>query len=197
MMLATNFSAEKLLLGSSVAGLLDTKGQVVKEIQEFSPAIYNLVTSKVSSGGLGGMIPKLNSASLATRFGTDTLIFNAKKPQAIFDALTGKTGTLCRAQNKTTSAHQRWLGASSLAMGRIVVDSGAAKAVKKRKSLLSVGITSVDGSFPYNSTVELWEEGSDRAFAIAQTSEDSGNITIKMAQKQSIEVAHADKIVLL
>lgn len=197
MMLAVGFCAQKLLLGSSVAGVLDAKGNVVSRIDSFDQSVHNLARPEISSGGFGGMISKLNSADMATRFGVETIIFNAKEPGAILDAMSGTTGTNCKPQDNSASSHQRWLGASSLVLGKIFVDAGAAKAVRNRKSLLSVGVTNIEGLFPYSSTVEIWEDGAEKAFAIAQTSENAELIRQSITNKKSIEVAHADKIVIL
>ena len=104
------FSAKKLLLGTVVDGLMNSDGKVIPEIKKFSREIFSLVDNgKRSIWGLGGMISKLSNAKIATKFGIKVVIFNAKIPNNILQAIESKSGTSCLPQNCPFSDKQKEL----------------------------------------------------------------------------------------
>ncbi len=57
-LIATGFGAEKLLISTSVGGLLDENGQIIRHVSEINASILDVVNSDTSTTGLGGMISK-------------------------------------------------------------------------------------------------------------------------------------------
>lgn len=115
------------------------------------------VTNSGSGWGTGGMITKLRAARIASSAGVTTVITNGKNPDNIPKILAGDSiGTKFTAQPKTENARKRWIANGLVAMGKIYLDDGAVKALcHQGKSLLSAGVTHIEGEFSANEAVEL------------------------------------------
>ena len=191
-LLAVAFDAHKMLIGSSVAGLLDGEGKVVPLVQAIDETLFGLVKPEKSVQGLGGMASKLSHTRLATGMGIETIIFNAKATNGITDAAAGKTGTRFIAQKSNLNARQRWL-LSGRTHGVVVVDDGAAKAVLERKSLLAVGVKEVNGNFIKGEMIEI-ENVEGMVIAMAKARMMANEIG---PETRSQVLAHANDIVPL
>lgn len=194
-LIAVGFGASVLMYCTSVGGLLDKEGKVVSRVEQIDNQILNLADRSKSSLGLGGMVSKLTFAKLATRMGIRTIIFGMREPEGILRALKEETGTVFVPQEGTLTARQKWLGSGSLAAGSLQIDTGAVRALQKRKSLLAVGIKEVVGSFEAGEVIEITDE-SELPIAVARAKE-SSEIIAQNLKTQNFEVANADDIVLL
>ncbi|MEY4384165.1 MAG: Glutamate 5-kinase [Bacteroidota bacterium] len=190
-LIATGFGATKLLISTSVGGLLDEKGDIIRHITSIDDSILKVVNSDKSSTGLGGMISKLTFTKLATKLGIKVVIFGLEQANGILDAIEEKIGSVFEPQEASLSSRQKWLAAGSLISGKVVLDKGAEKAVRQRKSLLSVGINEFIGDFTKSEVIELLDLDKN-LIAIARTSNSSQELA-----KNGGEVAHADDIVLV
>ena len=191
-LIATGFGAEKLLISTSVGGLLDANGEIIRHVQKIDSDILSVVNSDTSSTGLGGMISKLTFTRLASRLGIKVVIFGLEQGRGIIDALEEKIGTVFEAQEASLTARQKWLATGSLIAGKAVLDKGAVKAIGQRKSLLSVGVIEYLGDFDKGEVIELLDISRNPvAIARARCSKSELQQT-----NSSIEVAHADDIVI-
>jgi glutamate 5-kinase len=191
-LIATGFGAEKLLISTSVGGLLDSNGEIIRHVQKIDSDILSVVSSDTSSTGLGGMISKLTFTRLASRLGIKVVIFGLDQGRGIIDAMEEKIGTVFEAQDASLSARQKWLATGSLIAGKAVLDKGAVKAIAQRKSLLSVGVVEYLGDFEKGEVIELLDIARNPvAIARARCSKSE----LQQAST-SIEVAHADDIVI-
>jgi len=190
-LIATGFGATKLLISTSVGGLLDEKGDIIRHIPSIDDSILKVVNSDKSSTGLGGMVSKLTFTKLATKLGIKVVIFGLEQANGILDAIEEKIGSVFEPQEASLSSRQKWLAAGSLISGKVVLDKGAEKAVRQRKSLLSVGINEFIGDFTKGEVIELLDLDKN-LIAIARTSNSSQELA-----KNGGEVAHADDIVLV
>jgi len=191
-LIATGFGAEKLLISTSVGGLLDAKGEIIRHVQKIDSDILSVVSSDTSSTGLGGMISKLTFTRLASRLGIKVVIFGLEQGRGIIDALEEKIGTVFEAQEASLTARQKWLATGSLIAGKAVLDKGAVKAIGQRKSLLSVGVVEYLGDFDKGEVIELLDI-SHNPVAIARARCSKSEL---QQASTSIEVAHADDIVI-
>ena len=191
-LIATGFGAEKLLISTSVGGLLDTHGDIIRHVPIIDAAIMAVVNTDTSMTGLGGMISKLTFTRLATRMGIKVVIFGLDQPNALVDALAERIGTVFEAQEASLSARQKWLASGSLISAKVRLDAGAVQAVKQRKSLLSVGVIDYIGDFEKGEVIEILDE-TRTPFAIARARFSKSAI---LAATERCEVAHADDIVL-
>jgi glutamate 5-kinase len=191
-LIATGFGAEKLLISTSVGGLLDEQGQIIRFVPEINASILDVVNTDTSSTGLGGMISKLTFTRLATRMGIKVVIFGLDQANGIVDALHENIGTVFEAQSATLSARQKWLASGSVITGRIVLDKGAVKAIQNRKSLLSVGVLEYIGDFEKGEVVEMLDP-QQNPIAVARARYSKAEL---VNATESMEVANADDIVI-
>ncbi len=194
-LIATGFGAEALMLCTSVGGLLDADGQVIRRVTTFNEEVFGVVRPDKSAAGLGGMASKLTFAKLATRLGIRVVIFGLNEPDGLTRAVRGEVGTEFPAQETTLSARNRWLGSGSLTVGRVRVDAGAVRALGQRRSLLAVGVRAVLGEFTAGEMIEIIDE-QDKTVAVARARLSSETLTQQLHQ-QNVDVANASDIVLL
>ena len=191
-LIACGFMAKKILFGTSIDGLLDDK-KLIKKITNFDEKIFGMVEDKISEGGLGGMASKLNFAKLAVNMGVDAIIFNAKIPGNILLAEQNKTGTFCKHKKRNISAHQKWIATGCLVSAKVIVDSGAEKALNKKKNLFLVGIKKIQGNFEKGDFFEIFSEKNEY-IGIARAKQSLKEINFE--NKKGIKIAHADEIVI-
>jgi glutamate 5-kinase len=191
-LIATGFGAEKLLISTSVGGLLDEQGNIIRHVPEINASVLDVVNTDTSSTGLGGMISKLTFTRLATRMGIKVVIFGLDQENGIVDALHENIGTVFEAQTATLSARQKWLASGSVITGRIVLDKGAVKAIQNRKSLLSVGVLEYIGDFEKGEVVEMLDP-QQNPVAVARARYSKAEL---VNATESKEVANADDIVI-
>jgi glutamate 5-kinase len=191
-LLALAFDAHSLLIGSSVAGLLDENGRMVEKVPLIDESLFGLVKPEKSAQGLGGMASKLSHTRLATQLGIETVIFNAKEKNNLILAMQRKAGTLFLAKKGTFNARQRWL-VSGRTHGTVVVDDGAVKALRARKSLLLVGVTNVIGHFVKGEMIEI-EDRNGQLIAMATAKIHSTELG---TDARSQVLAHANDLVMV
>ncbi|MCH5597071.1 glutamate 5-kinase [Niabella ginsengisoli] len=195
-LLAIAFDAETLVLCTSVGGFLDSDKKIIPEIKEIDKEILSLVKKgEKSEFGLGGMLSKLTFTRLATNLGINVIMCGLQSATPISDALDKKSGSCFYAQQSTLKNRQKWLASGSITLGNIKLDKGAAKAVAGRKSLLTVGITNIDGKFAAGEVVQLMNEN-DVIIGVAKSK--LNNVELKkLLKEKNIVAAHANDIVLV
>ncbi len=191
-LIAAGFGASSLMLCTSSGGLRNKQNDLVTEIKTIDESIMALVDTSKSALGLGGMSSKLTFTKLATKMGIRVIIFGMAENQGILNAFQGKTGSLFLAQKANLSARDKWLASGSLTAGKVLVDAGAEKAIKNRKSLLAVGIISVEGSFQAGEVIEILTQNKEQ-LAIARVKVSSDEIESKPNQL----VVHTDDMVMV
>lgn len=109
--------------------------------------------------GSGGMSSKINSARVAISGGVDTVIARGDRPGVLKACISGEqVGTRFPANPLGLQDYKLWLLYGKPARGRIVVDAGAAKALRRNGSLLPVGVISVEGSFAAGDAVMVVDQ---------------------------------------
>ncbi|HAX83673.1 MAG TPA: glutamate 5-kinase [Ruminococcaceae bacterium] len=93
--------AKRLIILSDIDGLYESdprlhpEAKLINKIEHIDESVYALAGGAGSRRGTGGMRTKLQAAKLATSNGTDTIITNGKRPEAIYDIINEKAvGTL-------------------------------------------------------------------------------------------------------
>lgn len=112
------------------------------------------ITGKGSDVGTGGMRTKVAAADIATAGGIGALLTST---DSLRSALNGEdVGTWFLPRRKRSSARSLWMKYSARINGVLVVDDGAAHALRTGgASLLAVGIREVRGSFAAGDMVEI------------------------------------------
>jgi glutamate 5-kinase len=110
-----------------------------------------------TSLGTGGMHSKLLSARRVAQLGVPTLILAGREPGALTRAFAGDNGgTFILSDGKPIPRRKFWLAYHHEPQGTLVVDDGAATALREHgKSLLPAGIVDVTGDFSVGAIVRV------------------------------------------
>jgi glutamate 5-kinase len=155
--------ADLLVLLTDVEGLFtasphtDPAARLVSSVTDFA-ALGDLAIGHTTSPlGTGGMRSKVVAAEMATAGGIETVICSGLREGALSAALDGAAeGTRFSAGEARYSSFKLWLRYAKPARGTVVVDAGAARALRDGgTSLLPVGITEVRGAFDAGDAVQV------------------------------------------
>ncbi len=127
----------------------DPDARFIREAIAGDPTLEAMAGGAGSSIGKGGMITKILAAKRAAGSGASTVIAWGREPNALVRLTQGEAiGTLLVAQTPKNQARKRWMADHLQLRGSVVVDLGAAGKVRDEgKSLLPIGMTSVQGEF--------------------------------------------------
>ena len=153
-LVASELDADLLLILSDINGLYDSNpkdnpnAKIIKKVDDVTDDIMKMA-SGVSDGGRGGMKTKLEAARMVTRSGGKVLIANGKLPHIIEEIFNGAdTGTMFLPADESLSGKKRWIGYATNIIGKIIINSGAKKAIaEKGSSLLPIGVIDVINEF--------------------------------------------------
>jgi len=194
-LIAVGFDADNLLLCTSAGGFRDKENNIVPVVEKIGPSILELVRTEKSAVGLGGMLSKLTFAKLAVSLGIRVVMCGLDGEEPIQKALAGDNGTVFLPKKTTIKSRNKWLASSSITIGELILDAGAAKAIQERHSLLTVGIKSVNGKFLANEFVKILDE-ENNLIGVSKVKLSSKDIVSNL-QTKNVLAAHADNIVLL
>jgi len=126
-------------------------------VEAITDEVYDMVGGARRATATGGMRTKVEAAEKATDRGIGTVLVDGTKGEHL-DALSRgeMPGTLFRPAEQPRSARKHWMVHALPTAGRIVVDEGAAQALRHRgASLLPAGIVDVEGPFARGDAVEV------------------------------------------
>jgi glutamate 5-kinase len=157
--------------------------------------------------GTGGMVTKVDAALIATEAGIPTVVAAAAAAPA---ALAGRpVGTYFVAPaGRRPGARQLWLAHAAVGRGRLLLDDGAAAAIRSgRASLLPAGITGVEGGFDAGDPVDLCDPKGqliarglvnyDAAEIPAMMGRSTRDLAAQWGPEYEREIVHRDDLVLL
>jgi glutamate 5-kinase len=158
--------AERLVLLTDAEGVftadphLDSTARLVEEVADFGLLDSLQIGQTASPIGSGGMRSKVVAAEMATASGIPTVIASGLAPGVIARAADGaRVGTMFPAREGRYSSFKLWLKYAKPVRGRVIVDAGAARALREGgTSLLPVGVVDVTGSFDAGDAVEIAHE---------------------------------------
>lgn len=204
--------AEALVLLTDVDSLYtappsEPSAKRVSFVPDVTRAIEEVkVGASVSGVGTGGMVTKMEAAHVAAVSGIPTVLTCAGNagPALAGDAV----GTVFAPVHTRDSSRRLWIGFASHPHGVLVVDNGAAKAVRGgRASLLAAGIVGVRGEF--SATDPVWiddEQGNHLAKGlVAFDAEEipeimgrtSDELEESLGRQYAHPVVHRDNLVLV
>ncbi len=137
--------ADLLVMLSSAGGLIDEKGDVIKEVVSVE-SVLHLVKGSGTTFGSGGMRSKIEATRLALSIGIPVIVTGKEDDFVKLRELKTK-GTLFKPLQRRVRRKHRLLAMVEEPKGIISVDSGAVKALREGRSLLPAGITEVEGNF--------------------------------------------------
>ncbi len=145
--------ANALLMLSSTDGLysadpqLDPDAKHVPEVPAITREIESMAGESTTDSGSGGMVTKLQAARIVTAAGCIMAIADGRRPGALRDLVSGGRATWFLATGSPRSARKRWIASQLQTSGAVTIDSGAANALRRGRSLLPAGVTRVAGQF--------------------------------------------------
>ncbi len=155
--------ADLLLLLTDQPGLFtadprnNPEAELIQNVATIDEGLYRLAGGSVSGLGVGGMTTKLQAADVARRAGIEVVIAAGHEKNVITRIMNGETiGTRFLPLETPLESRKRWIFAGATPAGRLVIDSGAERALcQKKSSLLPSGIVSVEGDFKRGDTVSI------------------------------------------
>ena len=193
-MVANLVDADLLIILTDTDGLYtadpnrDPGAQLIPVVEKINAKIVRLGAINEDNIGTGGMITKIEAARLATSSGVEVIIANGKEENVIVRLASGEAlGTRFLPLTSKLESRKRWLLSGLSTRGKLVIDEGAATALRKQnRSLLSAGIDRVEGKFKRGDIVAIYDTGG-KHLGCGITSYSSENIGI-------IKGAHSSKI---
>jgi len=211
---ANLIDADVLAILTDVDGLYDKDPHRYPDAQ-LIPVVERIGTElEAGAGGprgpgSGGMATKLSAARIATQGGTDVVVANGRVGDVLLDIARGEArGTRFKAQADPLESRKRWILGNVSRAGHIVVDPGAAEALRsKGRSLLPAGIAGTGGAFERGDIVEIRDPDGARVaagltnYGSAEVErirgQRSDRITETLGYAYGDEVVHRDNMVLL
>jgi glutamate 5-kinase len=207
--------ADLLLILTDTEGLftadprLDPTATLVDYVPVVDDSVEAMAGGVGSSRGRGGMQTKVRAARLATAAGTAVVIAQGRLPNVMARVLAGAAiGTLFAASENRLESRKRWLLSGVGSKGSVVVDAGAAVALRERgKSLLPAGVTSVIGRFERGDTVDIvGDDGTVLGYGVTGYSATdisqirgakSDHIADRLGYDYGAEIIHRNNLVLV
>jgi glutamate 5-kinase len=159
-LVASKTDADLLIMLSDIDALYDKNPQrfadarPISTVFEITDDIVRNAGGKGSRHSTGGMKTKIEAARIASNAGCRIVLANGRLKNVIDRIITGEEiGTIFMPKRKLSN-RARWI-LNSAPAGTILIDDGAVRAVRNRKSLLPSGVISVKGSFDAGSVVLL------------------------------------------
>lgn len=119
-------------------------------------ALWEAAGGSASKLGVGGMITKLQAADLARRSGSTVIIASGAAQNILTRLADGEAlGTCFLPVSSALEGRKRYLLAGSNTKNLLVVDDGAARAIREGGSLLPVGVLRISGDFERGDTVRV------------------------------------------
>src|SRR5215204_2461537 len=159
--------ASLLLLLTSTAGLFtadprsDPAARLVESVTDPAELDALTISTATSPMGSGGMRSKVAAAEMATAAGIPTVIGSGFESGLLARAWAGESvGTRFAPHPVRQPSFKLWLRYAKPSQGSVVVDAGAARALRDGgTSLLPVGIVGVEGAFEAGDAIEVVADG--------------------------------------
>ncbi|HEY2766780.1 MAG TPA: glutamate 5-kinase [Solirubrobacteraceae bacterium] len=160
---ATLVGADLLVLLTDIDGLhsadprIDPEAALIEDVHDAEELHKLDIGSTTSPLGSGGMRSKVLAAEIAGAAGIPAVICNGTKVGALEAVLGGgRAGTRFHPGPARHSSFKLWLRYAKPAQGTLLVDAGAARALREHgTSLLPVGVVDVRGDFDAGDAVEI------------------------------------------
>jgi len=213
-LVANLVDADLLVLLTDQAGLftadprLDPNARLIQRVEQIDGEIERLA-GEGSERGVGGMTTKIQAARLATAGGSHVVIADGREKDILMRLAEGEAlGTLFPATVDRLESRKRWMLTGLSLKGSIVVDAGAARALRQEKrSLLPAGVRQVEGPFERGDAIAICDsERQQIACGIASYGSSdietihglrSERIEEVLGYEYGAEVVHRDNLVLL
>ncbi len=214
-LVANLVEADLLIILTDQTGLFDANpslnpdARLISEISVNEKLLDEVAGGSISGLGRGGMYTKVRAARLAARSGAGTVIVSGKITDVITRVFAGEElGSYLVPNLAPLAARKQWLAGQLQLKGSVTLDDGAVKILQMAgKSLLAVGVKSVQGSFKRGDLVScldmsgveiargLINYGIEEAIKIA--GKPSSEFEALLGYADDAELIHRDNLVLI
>lgn len=165
-MVANLVEAELMIILTDQSGLFDQDpslnphANLIDQMQITDSRLQGMAGQSRSGLGRGGMITKVSAAAVAARSGAATVIASGTDQNILQRILSGvRVGTFLMPDAEPLVARKRWLAGQLQVKGQLVIDPGAVDVLRKSgRSLLPVGVVSVEGRFSRGDLIACIDE---------------------------------------
>lgn len=183
--------------------------KLIHEISANDSLLDKIAGPSTGELGRGGMLTKVSAARLAARAGAVTIIAPGKVENILLEIASGKQhGTLLYPDNEPLVARKQWIANQLYTNGQLVLDEGACNVIcKGGKSLLSIGVQKVNGSFERGEVVSCVNSKGDEIarglvnYSAKETERLKGiassEIETTLGYVEEPELIHRDNLVVL
>ena len=158
---AAMVSADVLVLLSDIDGLYDADptqnkdAKLIDEVTEITPEIEQMAGAAASNDSSGGMVTKLAAAKQCLGAGCSMVITKGEQLNPLKALEEGANCTWFRPRGNPQTARKQWIAGTLQPHGKIIVDSGAVKALNDGRSLLPAGINKIEGDFERGDAIAI------------------------------------------
>ena len=185
----------------------DASATLISEARAGDPALEGMAGGAGSQYGKGGMITKVIAAKRAASSGAHTVIASGREPNIMPRLASGEpVGTLLVSQMPPLNARKQWLADHLQLSGKLILDTGAVKALAEGKSLLPIGVTEIQGEFERGAAVAcLSPEGREIARGLTNYGSSDARRIVRHASSEiepilgyidEPELIHRDNLIL-
>ncbi|MEK6662699.1 MAG: glutamate 5-kinase [Pseudomonadota bacterium] len=215
--LVTNLiEADALVIMTDQKGLYsadprkDPSATLIQEAHAGDAELEKMAGGAGSALGRGGMLTKVLAAKRAARSGAHTIIAWGREPDVLVRLAQGEAiGTQLTAdETNKVAARKKWLADHLQVRGRLMLDAGAARALREEgKSLLPIGVHDLSGEFERGEVVTCVDpSGAEIARGLVNYSAQEARKILKKPSSEietilgyvdEAELIHRDSLVLL
>lgn len=158
---ATMMGGDLLVLLSDIDGLYsappaqDPDASHIAHVEAITPRIEAMAGAAASELSRGGMRTKIDAGKIATAAGTAMIITLGARMNPLSAIDRGERMTFFEPAGNPVRGYKTWIAGNLEPAGRLVIDAGAARALRSGKSLLPAGVRLVSGSFSRGDTVAV------------------------------------------
>ena len=214
-LVANLIDADALIILTDQKGLFsadprkDPNATLISEAIAGDPALEKMAGGAGSHIGSGGMLTKVLAAKRAALSGAHTIIAWGREKNVLIRLAQGEAiGTQLTAKESHLTARKQWMRNHLHTAGCVVLDAGATRKVTEDgKSLLPVGVVSVDGDFGRGEIISIIDtQGQEIARGLANYSSAETRLIMRKPSSEfpkilgytgDTELVHRDNLVLM
>ncbi len=210
---ASLVAADCLVLLSDIDGLYtappqsDPDARLIPVIPRITAEIEAMAGGAASELSRGGMRTKVEAGKIAVAAGAHMVIANGKHQNPIARIGAGGPCSWFLTPSNPVASRKRWIGGTLEPRGAIIIDAGAADALRANKSLLPAGVKRIEGNFARGDAVLIRDDAGaeigrglvayDAAQAIQLIGRKSKDIATVLGYQGRAAMVHRDDLVLI
>ncbi len=191
-MIALLMDADFLFILTDIDGLYDKDprqfddANLIPKVTAFKKEIEEYASHIPGTLGTGGMLSKIQAAQKVTSAGIPMIVARGNTKNVLLRLFEGEDhGTYFVPRKEKMPKRKCWIAYTLAPKGSIIIDDGAVLAVKMNgKSLLPIGVVSVEGRFEEGAPV-LFKTSGDESIGIGLVNYSSSDINLIKGLKTS------------